>query len=153
MIVDTLSNMKLYKELLPPLLTVEKFIYDHKYKENIQCCKYLIDNENIFALVQQYETKESEDLKWESHSKYLDVQFILEGEEAIGYAPIEALTLEGGFAEENDIAFYNGPRAYTNITLSAGMFAIFYPGEGHLPCCISEKVSNVKKIVFKIKLN
>lgn len=150
MIVDTLSNIKLYKDLIPQLLDVERFILGHKIDSDMDCCKYLIDNEKLFALVQKYQTKDSKEIKWESHRKYIDVQFIVIGKEAIGYSPIKALTLVNDFSGENDIAFYSGPNNYTNATLSAGMFAIFYPGEGHLPCCISETASNVTKIVFKI---
>jgi YhcH/YjgK/YiaL family protein len=151
MIADTLNNIKLYKDLLPQLLDIEKFIFDHKHEENMECRKYLIDEDNVFALVQEYMTKDKEEVRWESHRKYIDVQFILQGKETIGYSPLEALTLADDFSGENDIAFYNGPKNYTNITLSGGMFAIFYPGEGHLPCCISESASYVKKIVFKIR--
>lgn len=151
MIVDTLDNIKFYKELLPQLLDVEKFIFEHKNEAELECGKYLIEDEDVFALVQKYSTRESKDNKWETHRKYIDVQFVLCGEESIGYAPIKDLVLTEGFTEGNDIAFYKGPENYTNTVLSQGMFAIFYPEEGHLPCCISEKASNITKIVFKIK--
>lgn len=151
MIVDTFSNLEKYKESLPQLLLVKKFIDDHMHEENMECCKYLIDDENVFALVQEYVTKNSKEIRWESHRKYIDVQFILSGNENIGYSRCEALKLMEDFSEGKDIAFYKSPKTYTQITLSEGMFAIFYPGEAHLPCCISETPSNVKKIVFKIK--
>lgn len=151
MIADKLSNISQYKKLLPQLFEVEKFIHTHRNEEDMQNRKYLIDEDNVFALVQEYVTRESKEIKWETHRNYIDVQFILKGKEAIGYVPIEELTLNEGFFGQNDIAFYSGPESYTNITLSEGMFAIFFPGEGHLPCCINEAATNVKKIVFKIK--
>jgi YhcH/YjgK/YiaL family protein len=150
-IIDTLNNIKFYKELLPQLLDVEKFILAYKNKIEVECGKYLIDNENIFALIQKYLTRDSKDNKWETHQEYIDVQFVLRGEESIGYAPIKDLVLTEDFTEGNDIAFYKAPENYTNTVLSQGMFAIFYPEEGHLPCCISKTASNVIKIVFKIK--
>jgi len=152
-IVDTLNNIKLYKALLPQLISVENFILTHQQEEDLECCKYIIDNENVFALVQKYLTKQSKETRWEAHGKYIDVQYILRGQEAIGYAPIEELTLLEDFSGDNDIAFYKGPEDYTKVVLSKGMFAIFYPGEGHLPCGISGTDNNVKKIVFKIKIN
>lgn len=153
MIVDKSSNLELYKELLPQLLLVKKFIDDHKNFEDIEYCKHLIDEENVFANVQQYITKNSNESRWESHRKYIDVQLIISGKENIGYASCETLTLVDEFTADNDIAFYKSPRNYTDIILSEGMFAIFYPGEAHLPCCISETASTVKKIVFKIKMS
>lgn len=151
MIVDKLSNLELYKELIPQILLVKKFINDHKNLKDLECRKYLIDEENVFANVQQYVTKSSNENKWETHRKYIDVQLIISGNENIGYAPFDTLTLVDDFKAENDIAFYEGPKNYTDITLSEGMFAIFYPEEGHLPCCITETASTVKKIVFKIR--
>lgn len=151
MIVDKLSNISLYVDLIPQLFEVEKFIIDHRLDSDLDCGKYLIDGNKLFALVQQYQTKNSNDVKWESHRKYIDVQFIYGGEELVGYSPMEELIPLVDYNDENDIIFYSGPRNYTGVTLSEGMFAIFYPGEGHLPCCISESQSNVKKIVFKIQ--
>ena len=133
MIVDTLSNLEKYKELLPQLLLIRRFIDDHMHEGNLECCKYLLDDDKVFALVQEYITKSSNEVKWESHRDYIDVQFILSGNENIGYTSCEALTMVEDFSAGNDIAFYQSPKNYTNITLSEGMFAIFYPGEAHLP--------------------
>lgn len=152
MIVDKISNINQYTDLLPQLLLMEKFIGDHENDDTPDCGKYVIDGENVFALVQEYLTKESKDVKWETHREYIDVQFIAKGSEAIGYAPAETLSLKENFTVDNDIAFHNGPANYTNIVLSEGMFAIFFPEEGHLPCCIDGSATKVSKIVFKIKL-
>ena len=151
MIVDKLCNINLYLGVLPQLAEVEKFILEHKHDSDLVCGKYLMDDNKLFALVQQYQTKNSEDIRWESHKKYIDLQFISSGEEMVGYSPIEVLTPVVDYNDENDIIFYSGPKNHTNVTLSEGMFAIFYPGEGHSPCCTSQSQSNVKKIVFKIQ--
>ncbi len=151
MISDKLINMARYKQLLPQLLQVEKFIHNHRNEKNMPCCQYSIDGNEVFAIVQEYITRERKEIKWEAHRNYIDVQFISGGKESIGYAPIEELTLTEDYSGHNDIAFYNGPENFTNISLSEGMFAILFPGEGHLPCCINEVATNVKKIVFKIK--
>ena len=46
-------------------------------------------------LVQEGVTKAKEEKLCEAHRKYLDVQYIVEGEETVGWAPLETLTLEG----------------------------------------------------------
>ncbi len=47
---------------------------------NMPCGKYEIDGENIFAIIQEYETKPIEDGKWK-HTKYHDIQYIISGQE------------------------------------------------------------------------
>lgn len=153
MISDKLSNMARYKHLLPQLPQVEGFIHNHRNEENMPCRQYSIDGNEVFALVQEYITRESKEIKWEAHRNYIDVQFIFRGKESIGYAPLEELTLAEDYSGQNDIAFYNGPENFTSISLSEDMFVIFFPGEGHLPCCINEVATKVKKIVFKLKIN
>ena len=44
----------------------------------------------------------------EAHRKFLDVQYIVDGEETVGWAPLDSLTLEREFSEEKDIGFYAG---------------------------------------------
>lgn len=151
MIVDTLNNMNFYEKLLPQLIEVAGFIRDHNEGATLDRSMYSIVDDEVFALIQEYDTKDKQAIRWETHRKYVDVQFILKGEEAIGYAPFESLSPLEDFSAEKDIGFYTGPKLYTNTILTEGMFAIFFPGEGHLPCCKIETSKKVKKIVFKIR--
>jgi biofilm protein TabA len=48
--------------------------------------RYPIDGEQMFALVQSPMTQAWETGKAEFHSRYIDIQYLLEGEELIGYA-------------------------------------------------------------------
>ena len=43
-----------------------------------------IDGQHVFALVQRYETVMTDIPKFEYHRKYMDVQYIVSGEEIIG---------------------------------------------------------------------
>ncbi|TVQ15887.1 MAG: DUF386 family protein [Balneolaceae bacterium] len=40
--------------------------------------------------------------------------------------------------------------ADSNSKSAPGMFCIFYPGEGHKPCCSTIEPQRVKKAVFKV---
>ena len=59
-------------------------------------------------LVQEGVTKAKEEKLCEAHRKYLDIQYILEGQEYVGWAPLEQTVLEGEFSEEKDIGMYSG---------------------------------------------
>ena len=49
---------------------------------NITDGKYSINGENVYASVQTYTTKD--DAKYESHRKYIDIQYMIIGSEKIG---------------------------------------------------------------------
>ena len=70
----------------------------------------------------------------ESHKKYCDLQYIVEGTEKIYWASLRKLTVEDDRTPEADIIFYkSGPeQGYT--LLEAGMFGFYAPEDGHMPC-------------------
>ena len=46
-----------------------------------------IDGDRVFALVQRYETVMTDAPRFEYHRKYIDIQYIVSGEEVIGWVP------------------------------------------------------------------
>ncbi|MCW8817016.1 MAG: YhcH/YjgK/YiaL family protein [Ignavibacteriaceae bacterium] len=150
MIIDKFENAQLYKNLSKRINKAFDYIKQTNLKK-IQPGKYVIDGENIFALISEYESKLEAEGKLEAHRKYIDVQYVIEGEELMGYAPLgNQQTLEA-YKEENDIIFYKGEKVF--IKLTEGMFAIFYPEDVHMPGICVEKKSPVKKLVIKVKVD
>jgi YhcH/YjgK/YiaL family protein len=105
----------------------------------------------VYVLMQSYTTKPEIEARLEAHRRYLDIQVVLEGREIIYWAPIEGLEADGAYSEERDVIFYKGsvPGA---VTVSAGCFAIFYPQDGHKPCCHWGAAAPVRKAVFKVRV-
>ncbi|MBM2838908.1 MAG: beta-D-galactosidase, partial [Deltaproteobacteria bacterium] len=52
-----------------------------------------IDGDRVFALVQRYETVMTDAPRFEYHRKYIDIQYIVSGEEIIGWAPAERMVI------------------------------------------------------------
>lgn len=114
--------------------------------------KYPIDGEKIFAIVQDPITQSWESGYPEFHARYIDVQLLLEGEEVIGYLPADpTLALKDNHLQDRDIAFVAPQANETKIVLTAGMYAIFYPGELHRPCRTLHQAMQIKKLVIKIE--
>ena len=111
--------------------------------------RYPIDGERLFALVQQLDTFDNQ--RFEAHARYLDVQYLVSGNEKIGYLP-QGLTLPllQDQLASHDIAFYQAEQPACELLLTPGMFAIFAPGELHRPCGMLEQPINIKKVVLKI---
>ncbi|AGC67829.1 hypothetical protein Cst_c08300 [Thermoclostridium stercorarium subsp. stercorarium DSM 8532] len=150
MIIDSLENSKLYEALHPGFQKAFRFIREFHQNEK-EDGRYEIDGNDVYALVQSYTTLPSDQCKWESHDKYIDIQYIVRGKEIIGYAPRNTLVSSTGYNAEKDITFYEN-QAGTDIRLTDGMYAILYPWDGHKPKCIYDEASNIKKIVVKVKL-
>jgi YhcH/YjgK/YiaL family protein len=117
--------------------------------KNLPAGRYPIDGENIFALISEYKTKPESEGKLEAHRKYIDVQYVIDGEELMGYAPLNGQEILDPYKEENDIVFFTGDKSFTKV--SAGMFAVFFPEDVHMPGIASGKSSSVKKLVIKVR--
>ena len=157
MIIDKIENAHLYKNISERVNKSFEYIRITDLK-NLPAGRYPIDGENIFALVSEYQTKSESEGKLEAHRKYFDVQYVIEGEELMGYAPLgnpafaEATAgrqqILEPYKEENDIIFYRGDKSFTKV--SSGMFAIFFPEDVHMPGISTGKISDVKKLVIKV---
>jgi YhcH/YjgK/YiaL family protein len=146
MIIDKIENAKIYYNLGERIKKSFDYITQTDLEE-LRPGKYEIAGENIFALISEYKTKTESEGKLEAHRKYIDVQYVIEGEELMGYAPLSNQQILEPYKEENDIIFYTGEKSFTKV--SSGMFAIFFPTDVHLPGIRVEKMSAVKKLVIK----
>ncbi|WP_027468748.1 YhcH/YjgK/YiaL family protein [Deefgea rivuli] len=113
--------------------------------------RYPIDGDNMIAIVQTPLTQPWETGMPEFHQRYIDIQYLLEGEEVIGYLPAN-LELERVTDQltERDIAFVHPQANETRLVLTPGMFAIFFPGELHKPCRALNAPMLIRKVVIKI---
>ena len=92
----------------------------------------------------EYETKPGNEIPYEAHKKFWDLQLVLEGEEMIGVAPLETLTETVAYDEAGDIAFYEGSGG--EVKLARGVAALLAPWDGHRPgASCGNSPSRVKK--------
>lgn len=150
MIIDKIENAQLYNNFGDRIKKAFDYIKQTDLK-SIPPGKYEIDGENVFALKSEYETKKESEGKLEAHRKYIDVQYVIEGEELMGYSPLSKQDVLEPYKENNDIIFYKGEKSFTRV--SAGMFAIFFPTDVHMPGIRIEKKAPVKKLVIKVKVD
>lgn len=150
MILDHLTNASLYQNLSPRIaqgLAALRTANLHLQPDG----RYEIDGSRLFALVQRYDTKPAEQGKWESHRKYIDIQYLAQGTEVIGIAPLTQMTVTQPYSDEKDVQFLAGHG--DKITLSAGMFAIFFPHDVHMPTLAVAQPEAVLKVVLKIAID
>lgn len=111
---------------------------------------YPIDGRRVYAVVQRYETQPQEGLLWEAHRRYIDIQYMASGAERIGYAPPGRMVRPQPYQEDNDCILARDARAGAALFLEEGQFAVFFPGEAHMPRRDAGESGRVAKIVMKI---
>lgn len=147
MVVDRLENWKLHA-VLPQLRRAFELLTAADVK-GWPDGRVELDGDRIFALPQGYETRPADQGRWEAHRKYIDIQYIVSGQEAMGYAPLSALKPNCPFDEAKDVGFFDGTGSL--VTVEEGMFAIFYPHDGHMPCMrAGGQACAVRKVVVKV---
>jgi biofilm protein TabA len=148
MIVDRVCNADLYIDIHP--LFKEAFAFlNNPDIANIAEGEHQIKGRDVCARVEEYETRPAEEGLHEAHRKYIDIQFIAVGREYVGYSPLVDQPVVTEYSEDRDIAFYD-ESSPSFVSLSTGMFAIFFPEDAHKPCRYLESSAKVKKIVIKI---
>ena len=149
MIIDSIQNAQLYLKIHGNFEKSLGFLSKVKF-EDFKEEKIIIDDNNLFAIINDYMTKDIGISQLESHKKYIDIQYILEGEELIGYAPMGNQNISVEYDAEKDIIFFSdNPLFYAKLT--KGMFAILFPEDLHMPGIKTNNIStSVKKVVMKV---
>lgn len=150
MIIDKIINADLYNGMGSKLKQAFDFIKKTDFA-NMAPGKYEIDGSNVYAMVQQYETKPLDQGAWEAHRKYIDVQYMVSGKELMGYSCIEGMKTKIEYDESRDCLFLEGEGDFFKV--DEGFFVIFAPQDAHMPCIEYKKPETVKKVVVKVAID
>lgn len=149
MIFDAIENSDYYVGLGEKFKTAFDFLKTTDFN-SIKEDRIDIDGDNIYALINNYETKDPEDCDWERHEKYIDIQYMVSGAENIGFVLSDYLDVKTEYNEEKDVEILKGDGDY--VQLSDGEFVVFFPDDAHMPGLIVEKKETIQKVVVKIKI-
>lgn len=150
MIYDTLDRADLYHHVHPRLKAAFDYLRSGK-ADGLEPGKHDIDGENMFVMVNVYDTKPVAESVYEAHRKYIDVQYIVSGHEYIGYAPLEDLTITKPYDADGDYCLLKGDGSMVHVR--PGMFAVLFPNDAHMPNASTEATpTKVRKLVVKVKL-
>lgn len=151
MIFDSLEHARLYEPLHPAF--GQAFDFLRKSMEQTPAPgRYEIDGDRIYAMVQTYASRPAEEVPWEAHRKYIDIQFMLSGRERIGCADVKAMTDPDAYSPDKDAQLAGGASAPAYLPMTRGSFVILYPQDAHQPACRDGEASDVVKIVVKVLL-
>ena len=150
---DLTANEQNYRFLLAQPCWKTAFDWVKTLTPNTPIGRFHLDGERVKGEVQTFPTLPTEQCRYESHRRYIDLQYCIVGGESIGYHPVNAkLEPEGPFDVKNDIQFYcSTPTEGGTIRMQPGSFAIFFPHDAHAPKGRDGVNSFVLKAVVKIE--
>lgn len=148
MIVDAIENASEYFSLGNRITTALLYVTQTDFS-SIKPGRYEIEGSRVFALVETYLPKRYKEGFWEAHRKHLDVQYIVSGQEKIGYAPVSSME-PGPYNPDKDFYKLEGQGDF--ITLHTGQFAILKPQDAHMPGIETDERRAVKKVVIKVRI-
>lgn len=146
MIFDTLQNADRYVGLGSGLPAALKYLLETDLA-SLPVGRIDLNEDRLYALVQEYDTKPVEQGKWEAHRRYIDVQYVASGRERMGFANLSTMQL-GEYQPEKDFQALSGPANYVDVF--AGALVIFFPEDAHMPCLCMEQPEPVRKVVLKV---
>lgn len=108
-----------------------------------------LEGKHLFVNVQEYYGKAKSEALFESHKKYIDIQYVIEGEEIIGLTSIDKAKVKEQYNEDKDIAFYDSDEMEYRKATPENFF-LFFPDDVHQPSITTWDSIQIKKIVVKI---
>ena len=109
-------------------------------------------NDDFYYNIQYYDTKSPDLCDFESHRKYIDIQFMVSGKECLEFSDISRLSVKQSYNENLDVMFWNLPENISKIVLSEGDYIVLYPEMAHRGAVICQKSEKVLKIVGKVRI-
>ena len=151
MIASNLANARTYESVHPLFAKAFDFLRTHDFA-SIEPGRIDIEGADLYALVQRYETVPAAQKRWESHEKYIDIQYLAQGHESCGWARAGMLAPACDYDAAKDIRFFADDATGTSILLAAGDFVVLMPEDLHRPGCMADAPEPVIKVVLKVKV-
>jgi YhcH/YjgK/YiaL family protein len=146
MIVDTVENISRYAALGGNLARGLEFL-QRSFSQVVPDGRQSIFGDAVYATASTYVTEPKTAKLFEAHDRYIDIQYLFQGEEALYWAPRSSLTVTNPYSESKDVAKLSGEG--TEIMLVPGVFVVLFPWDGHMPGCVLHAPAQVKKLVIK----
>ena len=146
MIKDNIKNAETFYNISDNLKKGFEWIKNNNLSE-MPDGRYEI-SEKIYANLQSYMTKDDAD--YEAHRAYIDIQYIVEGEEKSGVLDYSKCETLKEYDNNNDIEFLKTNSEEEFYTIHKGEFFVFFPHDAHKPAIKITQNKPVKKVIVKV---
>ncbi len=112
---------------------------------------YPLRGQSMFVNVHGYDTIDIKDARFERHRRYIDLQYCIRGGEDVLWRPAEEASELIQYNEEKDVAHSPVVPPWSRLSLSSGLFVIFFPNDEHAPKINNGLERDVWKLVVKVE--
>lgn len=149
MICDRIENLTHYRTVCKGIDEIASFLAVNDVSSLAPGSYDVCDG--VFVNVEEY-APGANDL-FEAHREYIDLQYLVSGDEEIACIPLSDAVLEKEYDPSIEAAFYKpcADAAVFRLFMKSGTFAVFEPSDPHSPGR-KGRAEKVKKLIFKIKI-
>lgn len=146
MILDTIQRSHHYEELHPLFARAFGMLRSLDLAA-LAAGRHEIDGDRLYLSIDHVQGRTPAGARLEHHRRYIDIQVCIEGEDRIGWMPVECCqNRDGAFDPTLDVGFFlEEPHSW--LTLRPGTFAVFFPADAHAPLA---GAGAVKKAIMKV---
>lgn len=144
MIFDDLKNALRYHALHPGFRRGFEFL-SRSGLAQLEGGRHELEGDRLFALVNRDPGRGHEGARLEAHRKYIDIQFLVDGCEEIGWRSTpECQQITEAYDDARDLMFFGDvPQSWINLPV--GKFMIFYPEDAHVS--LAARGDNLKVVI------
>jgi biofilm protein TabA len=135
----------------PALWNAAFAFLNNKRLDTLAVGRHEIAGEMLFASVTEGPSKDLDKATWESHRKYIDLQYVVKGKERIGVGPSQGALITKQYDETKDVMNYSITEGLYYVA-EPEIFFLFFPSDAHRPNIKVEGFDTVKKLVLKIRV-
>ena len=149
MIIDMLDNADRYLTINKGFRNGFAFLMRSDLK-NLAPGRHEISTDRVYALVEDAPGRKREGAELESHEKYIDIQLVVSGTDTMGWKRTASCKqISKAYDSKKDYQFFKDePEVW--LPVGAGMFAIFFPEDAHMPMISS---GHLRKVVVKVAVD
>lgn len=152
MIFDTIENAKTYKGLNARIDRALEEVAKYT-PENYTVGRVELEGEDLFLNLASYDTHPKSEALAEAHRQYIDVMYMVEGEEIIYVKPTDKLqNITKEYDPSIEALLGDLDEDATPVRLQAGSFVVLFPQDAHSPACCVDAPATVKKIIGKVRI-
>ena len=120
--------------------------------DTMKCGKYPLTEAGTYALVQEYDLDPEAVRKFEIHRKFIDIQYVIGGEEMIYVCRHEDLQDRlKDYSDKKDVEFFARASKQDGYVMNPSCMVIVFPSDPHMPGCVPPSgAGHVRKVVVKV---
>lgn len=156
MIHDSIANAAAYAALHPRFAAAFAWLREHA--ASAEPGRHEVEGRDLFVNVDHTASHAFDPSKFELHRRYIDIQYLVEGEEDIWVGPPDAMAVAVPFDEAKDVSWHRheGTAGLHRVVMRPGDFLVLWPGaEAHQPATAPAGAAPggaIRKAIAKVAL-